>query len=529
MFLAQLSFDDPASIRFIMIGLTVLLIALGWVLRTVYGWWRRDSAEKRAEHIVAEAQMEAERVQKEAGVLAKEEIFRRREAFEKEIQESRLELRRWEQRLSKREDNLDGKVDVLTKKEQQVEESRRELTRKHSQVDQRQQEVARLQEQATKELQRISGLGAEEAKRLLLDKLSRKLEDERAELVRRSTEATQEEAERTARTIISTAIQRCAADHAVENVVSTVDISSDDMKGRIIGREGRNIRAFEKATGVDVIVDDTPGVVVVSGFNSIRREIARRAMEKLILDGRIHPARIEEVVKATEKEMEQVIHEAGREAALEVGVRRLNARLVSLLGRLRFRTSFGQNVLQHSIEVAMLSGIIAGELNLDVQLAKRCGFLHDIGKAADHEQEGSHPEIGADITRRFEERPEVIDAAAGHHDDGHIAGSVYTAIVAAADAISASRPGARRETLEHYIKRLERLEGIARAYPGVEKSYAIQAGRELRVIVTADKVPDNHLAKLSRDIAKDVERELTYPGDVKVTVIRETRAVEYAH
>ena len=520
--------ENPAVFTFIMVALTLLLIALGWVLRAVYGWWRRESAERRAEQIVTEAQMEAERLRKEAGVTAKEEVFRRREQFEQEMQEARQELRKWEQRLSRREDNLDSKVDLLNKKEQQLEESRQALSQRLAEVAQREQEMARLQEQATRELQRISGLDREEAKRLLLDRVSQELEEERAEIVRRATEAAQEEAERNARTILSTAIQRCAADHTAENVVSTIDIPSDDMKGRIIGREGRNIRAFEKATGVDVIVDDTPGVVVVSGFNSIRRETARRAMEKLILDGRIHPARIEEVVQATEKEMEQVIQKAGREAALEVDVRGLNSRLLNLLGRLRFRTSYGQNVLQHSLEVAILSGIVAGELKLDVQLAKRCGLLHDIGKATDHEQEGSHPQIGADLVRRFQERPEVIDAVAGHHDDSRIVGSIYTTIVTAADAVSASRPGARRETLERYIKRLRRLEGIARTYPGIDKAYAIQAGRELRVIVKADKVPDNHLAKLSRDIAKDVERELTYPGEVKVTVIRETRAVEYA-
>lgn len=527
--LAALNYENPTVFTIIMVALPILLIALGWVLRTVYSWWRRESAERQAEQIVSEARMEAERLRKEAAVTAKEEVFRRREQFEREMQEARLELRKWEQRLSRREDNLDSKADLLSKKEQQLEENRQTLNRRLAEVAQREQEVARLREQATRELQRISGLGREEAKRLLLDRVSRELEEEKAEIVRRATEAAQEEAERNARAILSTAIQRCAAEHTAENVVSTIDIPSDDMKGRIIGREGRNIRAFEKATGVDVIVDDTPGVVVVSGFNSIRREIARRAMEKLILDGRIHPARIEEVVRATEKEMEQIIQEAGRQAALEVDVRGLNSRLLNLLGRLKFRTSYGQNVLQHSIEVAILSGIIAGELKLDVQLAKRCGLLHDIGKATDHEQEGSHPEIGADLARRFQERPEVIDAIAGHHDDNRIAGSIYTTIVAAADAVSASRPGARRETLENYIKRLERLEAIARAYPGIDKAYAIQAGRELRVIVKADKVPDNHLAKLSRDIAKDIERELTYPGEVKVTVIRETRAVEYAH
>jgi ribonuclease Y len=418
---------------------------------------------------------------------------------------------------------------VLNRKEQQLEELARTFERRSLDLKQRETDVSRLQEQANNELQRISGLSSDEAKRILLEKTSQELEQERAELVRKAADRAHEEAEEQARTIISSAIQRCAADHTAENVVSVIDLASDDMKGRIIGREGRNIRAFEKATGMDVIVDDTPGVVVVSGFNSIRREVARRAMEKLILDGRIHPARIEEVVQATEKEMEQVIQEAGRKAAREVDVHNLPPKLVSYLGRLKYRTSYGQNVLQHSIEVANLSGIIAGELGLDAQLAKRCGLLHDLGKSADHEQEGSHPDIGADLARRFQERPEVISAAGGHHDTGAMADSVYTAIVAAADAISAARPGARRETLENYIKRLERLEGIARAYPGVDKAYAIQAGREVRVIVNAQKVPDGHLAKLCRDIAKDVENEMTYPGEVKVTVIRETRAVEVAH
>ncbi len=504
------------------------LLFAGWALRTVYAWWRRESAERLADKVISEAKTEADRLRKEAGVTAKEEIFRHREGFEKEMQEARTELRRWEQRLSRREDNLDSKVDLLSKKERQLEESRKELKHRTTEITRREEDIARLQEQVTRELQRISGLSREEAKRILLDKLSQELEQERAEYVRRSTDAAQEQAEQAARIILSTAIQRCAADHTAENVVSTIDIPSDDMKGRIIGREGRNIRAFEKATGVDVIVDDTPGVVVISGFNSIRREMARRALEKLILDGRIHPARIEEVVAATEKEMDQVIQEAGRQAALEVDVHNLPPRLIKLLGRLKYRTSFGQNVLQHSLEVAIISSIIAGELNLDEGLAKRCGLLHDVGKATDHEQEGSHPDIGADVLRRFQERPEVVDAAAGHHDDGAIAASVYTTIVAAADAVSAARPGARRETLEHYIHRLERLETLANSYPGVEKSYAIRAGREVRVIVTADKVPDSHLARLSRDIAKDIERELTYPGEVKVTVIRETRAVEYA-
>jgi len=360
-----------------------------------------------------------------------------------------------------------------------------------------------------------------------LDRLETQLAHEKATMIQRVTERTTEEADAMARDIVATAIQRSAAIHTQEIVVSTIAIPGDEMKGRIIGREGRNIRAFEKATGVDVIVDDTPGVIVISGFDSVRREIARRAMEKLVLDGRIHPARIEEIVAQTRKEVTEFIRETGKQTAFDCEVHNLHPKELEYLGRLYFRTSYGQNVLNHSVEVATLCGIMAAELKLDSQTAKRCGLLHDIGKAVDQEMEGSHPEIGADLARRFNEREEIINAIAGHHNDIP-AISLHTVLVAAADAMSASRPGARRETLEKYIKRLEKLEEVASSFDGVQGAFAIQAGREVRVIANADRVDDAQAAAVCRDIAQQIERELTYPGEVKVTLIRETRCTEFA-
>ncbi len=377
------------------------------------------------------------------------------------------------------------------------------------------------------ELLRVANLTQDKARELLLSRIEKDMERETSQLIERRLEEARESAEKEAREIIVTAIQRYAAEHTCDSTVSTVDIPSDDMKGRVIGREGRNIRAFEKATGVDVIVDDTPGVVVVSGFDSVRREIARRSMEKLIQDGRIHPTRIEEVVAAVEKEVNKQIYEHGKQAMVEANVRGLHNKLIGLLGRLHFRTSYGQNALKHSMEVAYLSQVIAEELGLNGGLARRCGLLHDIGKAADHEVEGGHPEIGADLCKRYGERDEIINAVGAHHGDLEVK-SIYTPIVAAADAISASRPGARRETLERYIQRLQKLEEIATTFDGVKQAYAIQAGREVRVIVDADNVDDGLSAKVARDIAKRVEDEMEYPGEVKITVVREVRSVEYA-
>jgi len=489
---------------------------------------RTQGAWRRASEILADAQADAARTRKEAEIAAKEEFLKRREALEAEADAQRAELRSAERRLSKREDNLERKVDVLNKKEHYIETLERNLAQKRKAINAEQAELERLMEQEKINLHKISQLSRPEAQKLLLKRLENDLEKECAELVARKLSDARENAEREARKILGLAIQRYAADHCAESVVGTVELPSDDMKGRIIGREGRNIRAFEKATGMDVIVDDTPGVVVISGFDGVRREMARRAMERLVRDGRIHPARIEEVVEQSRKEMDQVIAETGKEAAFDVGIHNLHAREIELLGRLKYRTSYGQNQLMHSIEVAHLSGTMASELGLDAQLAKRCGLLHDIGKAVDHESEGTHPTLGAEICRKCGESKEVVDAVAGHHEDVEAA-NIYTVLVSAADAISSARPGARRETLEKYVKRLERLEEIAGSFGGVESAYAIQAGREVRVIVSADKVDDKIAAKMCRDIAKEIEEEMTYPGEVKVTLIRENRFVEVAH
>jgi len=510
-------------ILFALAGLAVGALAVHLTSRIT-----RQGAAKRASEILSEARAEAERIRKEAEIAAKEEIIKRREALEAELNAQRAELREMEKRLSKREDSLDRKVEVLNKKEHYIESLERSLAQKRKEISSEQAELERLMEEERTLLQKISQLSKEEATRLLLERLDREMEKECAELIQQRLAKARETAEREARKILGLAIQRFAADHCAETVVASVDLPNDEMKGRIIGREGRNIRAFEKATGMDVVVDDTPGVVVISGFDGVRREMARRAMEKLVRDGRIHPARIEEVVEQCKKEMEQLIVETGRSAAFDVGIHNLHDREIELLGRLKFRTSYGQNQLVHSIEVAHLAGIMAAELGLDAQLAKRCGLLHDIGKAVDHEEEGTHPEIGADIARKCGEPTEVVEAIRSHHEDMEAA-NLYTVLVSAADAISSARPGARRETLEKYVKRLQRLEEIAGSFSGVETAYAIQAGREVRVIVKADKVDDKLAAKMCRDIAKEIEEEMTYPGEVKVTLIRESRFVEVAH
>jgi len=500
---------------------------IGYGLNALRSHLRRRRDAEQAADLIRQAKAEAERIEKEAALAAKEEIHARREELEQEAQEARQEARAYERRLRKREDSLDRKWDLFNKKERHLENLERTLDSRRKQLNQRELELEGLLEKEKIALHQISGLSQEQAQAMLFERLEKEMSEECAEIVSRRIEQMKETVDQQARHILSTAIQRCAADHTTESVVTTVELPNDDMKGRIIGREGRNIRAFEKATGIDVIVDDTPGVVVLSGFDSVRREMARMAMEKLILDGRIHPARIENIVQETEKEMKEVIRETGRQACLEAGIHGLPSRIVDLIGRLKYRTSYGQNQLQHSLEVCHLAGTLAGELGLDVAFAKRCGFLHDIGKAVDHEQDGSHAAIGADIARRFQEKPEVVNAIAAHHEDVP-AESVYAVLVAAADAISAARPGARRETLEKYVKRLERLEEIANSYVGVGSAYAIQAGREVRVIVNSEKVSDKQAAKIARDMAKEIEQELNYPGEVTVTVIRETRSVEYA-
>ena len=513
---------DPITI---VVGVATLF--LGLVLGQFIDTIRGASARQRAEREVAEALKEADRVKKEATVSAKEEVLKKREELEKEIEDTRREFRDTERRLTKREDGLERKLDVIAKKERILDQAERKLAERTGEADKKNRELNEVLDRQREMLHRISGLGLDEARDILLERLAKELEDETGQVIARHEESLREVCDQKARQILSCAIQRWSAEHTAETTVSTVDIPSDDMKGRIIGREGRNIRAFEKATGVDVIVDDTPGVVIVSGFDNVRREIAKLALSKLIQDGRIHPARIEEVVEVTKSEMEEYIVQTGKQAAMDANVQRLHPKEIELLGRLKFRTSYSQNVLQHSLEVCHLAGMLAEELGLDGGLARRCGLLHDIGKAMDHEMEGGHPEIGADLARRFGEPKEVVQAVADHHEDVHPE-TVYTTLVSAADTVSAARPGARRETLEKYLKRLEELETLCNAFPGVEQSYAIQAGREVRVLVNANKTNDRETAKLCRDIAKSIESQLSYPGEIKVTALRETRIVEYA-
>jgi ribonuclease Y len=486
------------------------------------------SAHHRAAEILTQAQKEADNIRKEAELKAKDELIKKREELNREAEQVRAELREQERRLEKRSDGLEEQYQLLLKKERTLQHTERKLHERREQLDKRLQEAEDLVSRQMHKLHELSGLGREQAERLLLERLDHELAEEIASRIQKQEEHLRLTCEQKAREILATAIQRYAAEHTADTTVSTVDIPSDDMKGRIIGREGRNIRTFEKATGVDVIVDDTPGVVVVSAFDNVRRETAKLALSKLIQDGRIHPSRIEEVVKETQEEMDRHILEVGHQAVQEANVGPLHEKMIQLLGRLKFRTSYSQNVLQHSLEVAHLCGLMADELGLNGLLARRCGLLHDIGKAADHEMEGGHPKIGAELARRYgETSKEVLHAIAGHHDD--VTGDhIYTVLVAAADAISAARPGARRETLEKYVKRLEELEAVALGFPGVEQAYAIQAGRELRVIANAAQLSDSESIKLCRDIARAIEEQLNYPGEIKVTVVRETRAVEFA-
>ena len=512
-----------------LVGLVAVLIGagVGYAIGALLAAKRSRATKGQAEKVIADANREAEAILKEAKVEAKEGAIRARETFEKETAKTRDELRERERLAAKREDTVDAKMETLSLKEKAVETGERRVSDLMKTAKDKEAELNQLIADEKQKLHKISGLGEAEARQILLARVEGEVQHEAAALVQRATEKAQETADQKAREILAVAIQRLASDYTAEATVSTVDIPSDEMKGRIIGREGRNIRAFERVTGVDVIVDDTPGVVVMSSFDPVRREVGRRALVKLIADGRIQPPRIEQVVSDVKKEVEQEMLEAGKQVALDTGVRGLHPKEIQLLGRLKFRTSYGQNVLQHSIEVSALAGMLADELGLDGQLARRAGLLHDIGKAVDHEVQGGHPEIGADLARRYSEREEVVHAVGGHHEPP-LATMLYTVIVSAADAVSASRPGARRESLEKYVQRLEKLEEVAKRFEGVELAYAIQAGREVRVVVNADKVDDAMAAKTCCDIAKAVEDELTYPGEVKVTLIRERRVVEYA-
>jgi len=484
-------------------------------------------SENTSRQILERARSEAENIAREADAQVKAEIARKREDADREIAELRREMKVQEKRISKREDNLERKLDLLNKKEKYVEAKERAVAKRESKAEELQVELEKLVEEEKQHLLRITELTREEAEKLVLARVEQDLELEKETLIARMVERTKEEGEARAREILVSCVQRLASSASQSSTVSNVEIPDDAMKGRVIGREGRNIRAFEKATGVNVIVDDTPGVITVSCFDSIRREMARRAMEKLIADGRIHPTRIEEIVEATKKEMNAEIQREGKQVCYDLNIAGLHPRLITLLGRLKFRSSYGQNVLEHSKECAQLAGMIAGELGLDVKLARRCALLHDIGKAVDHEVEGGHPDIGSNLAKRYEERPEVVNAIASHHSDVPQE-TLYAVITQAADAISGARPGARGETLERYIKRLEKLEAVAASFSGVKAANAIQAGREVRIFVNAQKVSDKKAVKLCRDIAREIEQQLTYPGEIKVTLLREMRVVEYA-
>jgi len=508
--------------------IAVVIVLAGLAIGSLIGWFiRKSSAEKmigsaeiEAKRLLKNAEAEAEAKKREKVVAAKEEVMQLRNDIEKETRERRNEIQRLERRNLQKEETLERKIEVLERKEEN-------LHHKESEVEKQKLDLNDLLIKQVAELERLSGLTPEEAKQLLLKSVEEEVRYESAIMIKEYETRTKEEAEKRAKDIISLAIHRCAADHVAESTVSVVALPNDEMKGRIIGREGRNIRALETLTGIDLIIDDTPEAVILSGFDPIRREVARVALEKLILDGRIHPARIEEMVEKAQKEVDQKIREEGEQATFETGVHGIHSELIKLLGRLRFRTSYGQNVLKHAIEVSHLAGLMASELGVDVQTAKRAGLLHDIGKAVDHDTEGTHVEIGVDLCKKYKESWDIIHAIEAHHGDTEPK-TIVAVLVAAADAVSAARPGARRETLESYIKRLQKLEEIAETFEGVEKSYAIQAGREIRIIVNPDKIDDALAPRFAHDIAKRIEEELEYPGQIKVVVMRETRAVDYA-
>lgn len=478
------------------------------------------NADEKAREIIDEAVKTAETKKREAMLEAKEESIRVKNDLDKEVKERRAEIGRSERRIVQKEENLDKKLEAIEKREAGFAAKEEEINRQKAQV-------AKLNEERVKELERISGLTSEQAKDYLLKTVEEDVKIDTAKLIKEMEHKAKEEADKKAKDYVVTAIQKCAADHVAETTISVVQLPNDEMKGRIIGREGRNIRTLETMTGVDLIIDDTPEAVILSGFDPIRREVARIALEKLIVDGRIHPARIEEMVEKAQKEVETMIREEGEAATLEVGVHGIHPELVRLLGRMKFRTSYGQNALKHSIEVAQLSGLLAAEIGVDVRTAKRAGLLHDIGKSVDHDMEGSHIQIGVDLCRKYKESPIIINAVEAHHGDVEPE-SLIACIVQAADTISAARPGARRETLDTYTNRLKQLEDISNGFKGVEKSFAIQAGREIRIMVVPEQISDADMVLLARNIAKQIESELEYPGQIKVNVIRESRVTDFA-
>ena len=510
----------------IIINIAIFLISavifsfVGYTMRKRIAESKIRVAEEEVKRIIDSAAKEAENKKKEEIIKAKEEIMNSRKELDDEIKERRSEVQLQERRILQKEENLENKLEQLEQREQN-------LQKKDNEVESKKSEIEETINKQKEELQRISRLSVEEAKQYLLSEVEKSIVTEKAELIRRLDEEAKEKAQKNAKEIIGYAIQKCAADHTSETTVSIVSLPSDDMKGRIIGREGRNIKTLETLTGIDLIIDDTPEAVVISGFDPLRREVAKIALEKLIDDGRIHPAKIEEMVEKAKEEVSAIIKEEGERAVMETGVIGLHPDLIKLIGKLKYRTSYGQNVLNHSIEVSNLARIMADELGLDTKVARRAGLLHDIGKALDHDMEGTHVEIGVEILKKYKENPIVINAVEAHHEDVEPQ-SIEAVLIQAADAISASRPGARRETLENYIKRLQNLEGIADSFDGVEKSFAIQAGREIRVLVKPEKISDDQMVVLSRDIAKKIEDEMEYPGQIKVNVIRESRVVDYA-
>ena len=510
----------------IIINIAIFLISavifsfVGYTMRKRIAESKIRVAEEEAKRIIDSAAKEAENKKKEEIIKAKEEIMNSRKELDDEIKERRSEVQLQERRILQKEENLENKLEQLEQREQN-------LQKKNNEVESKRSEIEETINKQKEELQRISRLSVEEAKQYLLSEVEKSIVTEKAELIRRLDEEAKEKAQKNAKEIIGYAIQKCAADHTSETTVSIVSLPSDDMKGRIIGREGRNIKTLETLTGIDLIIDDTPEAVVISGFDPLRTEVAKIALEKLIDDGRIHPAKIEEMVEKAKEEVSAIIKEEGERAVMETGVIGLHPDLIKLIGKLKYRTSYGQNVLNHSIEVSNLARIMADELGLDTKVARRAGLLHDIGKALDHDMEGTHVEIGVEILKKYKENPIVINAVEAHHEDVEPQ-SIEAVLIQAADAISASRPGARRETLENYIKRLQNLEGIADSFDGVEKSFAIQAGREIRVLVKPEKISDDQMVVLSRDIAKKIEDEMEYPGQIKVNVIRESRVVDYA-
>ena len=511
--------DNLIIVAAVLISLAIGIV-VGMAIRKKIAESKIEGAEKEAKRLVELAKIEAENLKKEEIFKAKEEIMNARTELDQEIKERRGEIQKQEGRIIQKEENLEKRADNFEKKERQLE-------REEAELQEKEKELEELHAKQIEVLQQIAKLTREEAKVQLLQAVEQEIITEKATLIRDLEQKAREEVGKNAREMISYAIQKCAADHSAETTVSIVALPSDDIKGRIIGREGRNIKALETATGIDLIIDDTPEAVILSGFDPLRREVARIALEKLIDDGRIHPAKIEEMVEKAKEELSATIKEEGERAALETGVIGLNPELIKLIGKLKYRTSYGQNVLNHSIEVSNLARIMAEELGLDAKLARRAGLLHDIGKALDHDMEGTHVEIGVDILKKFKENPLVINAVEAHHGDVEPQ-TLEAVLVQAADAISASRPGARRETLEAYIKRLENLESIADSFEGVEKSFAIQAGREVRIIVKPEKITDDQMTLLARDVSKRIEDEMDYPGQIKVNIIRETRVVDYA-